>query len=188
MRALDRLLQRWRIHQAGRWIPAGARLLDVGCADGALFRQLGDRVAEGVGLDPNLAEAKRLGATALLPGRFPADSPEGPFDVITLLAVVEHLEPEPLREAAARCATLLAPQGRVIVTVPERAVDHLLALLKGLRLIDGMSLEEHHGFAASKTAGVFAAAGLVLEHHSRFELGLNNLFVFRAPRAEAGAR
>ena len=66
----------------------------------------------------------------------------------------------------------------MIITVPAKAVDHILAVLRWLRLIDGMSLEEHYGFEPADTARIFAAPGFKLLHRSKFQLGLNHLFVF----------
>jgi hypothetical protein len=60
-------------------------------------------------------------------------------------------------------------------------VDRVLDVLIRLRVLDGMHEEEHHGFEASLTPGFFTAAGFELEKARRFQLGLNNLFVFRKP-------
>jgi 2-polyprenyl-3-methyl-5-hydroxy-6-metoxy-1,4-benzoquinol methylase len=180
VKALDRWLQSWRIAKARRWIPNGARVLDVGCADGALFRQLSARVREGVGVDPDLPAAREWNGYRLVPGVFP-DVPVGPtpFDAITMLAVLEHVPRDQQTRVARGCAAALAPGGRLIISTPAPLVDRILDVLAFLRLIDGMSLEEHYGFEPAETPRIFEAAGLELEHHGRFQLGLNHLFVLR---------
>jgi hypothetical protein len=50
--------------------------------------------------------------------------------------------------------------------------------LKFLKLIDGMSLEEHHGYEVNQTAKIFPAEYFRLLKRTTFQLGLNNLFVF----------
>ncbi len=183
MTGLDRLIQRWRIAQALRWIPQGARVCDIGTADGALFRQAGARVGEGIGIDPDVPAPTMLGQARLVPGLFPAALPRGsaPFDVITLLAVLEHVPREVQPVLARDIHSWLRPGGRVVITVPSPFVDRILDVLRALRLVDGMSLEQHFGFDPSETPTVFGGAGLRLVAHRTFQLGLNHLFVFERP-------
>ncbi len=175
---------------AAPWIPRGARVLDVGCADGALFTQLRDRVAGGVGIDPGaIATDPTRGAAGpvaagaregvrIVRGRFPADAPDEHFDAITMLAVIEHIPASGLPELARAAAGALVPGGRLIATVPEPAVDQIVELLQKLRLAEGMALEEHHAFDTARLPGILAPAGFRLLWQRRFQLGLNNLFVF----------
>jgi 2-polyprenyl-3-methyl-5-hydroxy-6-metoxy-1,4-benzoquinol methylase len=180
VKPLDRLLQRWRIAKAGRHIPPDSRVLDVGCHDGALFRQLGGRVRDGVGIDAELEKPVEFGRFRLLPGHFPEDLPaNGPFDAITLLAVLEHVLPDRQAALAEACARNLRPGGLLVVTTPAPLVDRILDALAALRLIDGMSLEQHYGFEPGDTPGIFAGHGFELVTDRRFQLGLNRLFVFR---------
>lgn len=183
VKPLDRLLQRWRIAKARPFIPPGARVLDIGSADGALFRQLQDRIGEGLGIDPRVASAGGMPNVRLLRGFFPQDMPEvPPFDVITLLAVLEHFPDSQHAALAEGCARFLRPGGRLIITVPSPAVDSILKILLALRLAAGMSLEEHHGFDVERTVEIFGPPRFRLRARQRFELGLNHLFVFeRAP-------
>lgn len=179
MRELDRFLQRWRIAKALPWIPPGARLLDVGCFDDSLLRRVAPNVARAVGIDP-LAEPRVRGNTEILRGTLPGLTfPDASFDCITLLAVFEHIHH---RDAFAReCTRLLAPGGRLVLTVPRPAVDKILDVLLALRLIDGMSLEEHEGYDIAETRPIFEGAGLSLLRRRSFQLGLNCLFVFEKP-------
>jgi SAM-dependent methyltransferase len=176
---VDRILQQWRIRRASPWIRNGARVLDVGCFDDALFAALGRRLGSGVGVDPLLTGPVERDRFRLMAGHFPdVQLADSSFDAITMLAVLEHVPPAQLGRWAQVCARLLVPGGVVVATVPAPAVDHILAVLMRLRIADGMSVEEHHGFKPEVALAVFLRAGFVLAHQSRFQLGLNNLFVF----------
>jgi 2-polyprenyl-3-methyl-5-hydroxy-6-metoxy-1,4-benzoquinol methylase len=183
MKALDRFIQRWRIRKVRRFVRAGARVLDVGCADGALFRLI-PHIEDGIGIDPFIDGGSNHGRYVLIKGWFPDDLPdERPFDAIAMLAVLEHVPADRQEPLARACERFLKPGGQLLITVPSPTVDRILAVLKALRLIDGMSLEQHYGYDNTKTADLFTATGLRLAVHRRFQLGLNNLFVFEKPSA-----
>lgn len=182
MTALDRLIRRWRESKVRPYLSAAARVLDVGCGDGSLFRRHRGGFATGLGIDPALEHDVEEPTYRLMAGSFPERlSPGETFDVITLLAVLEHI-PESVQPRFARqIAERLARGGFLVVTVPSPRVDTILEWLRAVRLIDGMALEQHYGFPARRTAEIFAAAGLRLVRWKRFQLGLNNLFVFQKP-------
>ena len=79
---------------------------------------------------------------------------------------------------AREASRLLSKGGRVIITVPSVLVDKILAILLFLRIVDGMSLEEHHGFSPDDLPGIFLPEGFRLIKKQKFQLGLNNLYVF----------
>lgn len=184
MRTLDRVLQRWRIARAAPWLPDGAEVLDVGCADGALFRQLGCRLGAGLGVEPALDAERTVGRSELRPGHVPDAVPPGrTFDAVTMLAVLEHVPAPAQRALADACARLVRPGGVAVVTVPAPAVDRVLAVLRALRLVDGMSLQEHYGFEPGDVPPLFAGPAWRPLRHQPFQLGLNHLFVFRRTAA-----
>jgi SAM-dependent methyltransferase len=178
VRFLDRYLRDVRIRKAERFLNGGDVVVDVGCADGAMFERWGDRIGHGYGVDPTLGEKREAERYALYPGVFPDDLPDVRCDLITMLAVLEHIPEDRQAEAAAACHRMLNPGGRVVVTVPSPQVDTILGVLGGLRMIDGMSLDEHYGFDPGRTEAVFAPPAFRLAARRRFQLGLNNLFVF----------
>jgi len=201
VKALDRFLQSWRIAKALPHVRHGDRLLDVGCADRSLIDSVLDRVDLAVGIDPLVepliehttapgseppAEPARSRRVELVRGRFPQDAPfeRGSFDCVTALAVLEHVD-DPRRFAEA-CARILAPGGRVVLTVPHRFVDRILDALIALRVADGMAAEEHHGFDLEEARRAFEAAGFRLEVEERFQLGLNRVFVFQRTSTHNG--
>jgi len=174
---LDRLIQQLRIRKALPHIPAGGRLLDIGCADGALIRAAAGRVRDAVGIDPDAPAG-----SGLVRGNFPRDLRDaGPYDVIALLAVFEHVPDDERTAFVAACRRLLRAGGRVVVTVPAPVVDRIVDALRRLRLVHGMDIEAHHGYRPEETPRFFEAAGMRLIAHEPFELGLNHLFVFELP-------
>ena len=178
---LDHFLQRRRIAQARPFLSAGTRVLDVGSADGALFEAVGFLGAGCLGIDPTLRQPAAGKNFQLVPGFFPQDMPAvEPFDVVTLLAVLEHFPAAACEALAAGCRQFLKPGGRVIITVPSPRVDRILAVLQKLRLVHGMSLEEHHGYEVRRTAEIFCPPHFRLVCRRTFQFGLNNLFVFES--------
>ena len=179
MRALDRVLLDWRIRKIRRYLAKGASVLDVGCGTGAVSCRAPD-LGRYVGIDPDLEASSQEGHNRFIRGLFPEDVPDGGlFDVILMLAVFEHVPPDQQAPVAQACARLLKAGGRVVMTVPSPKVDEILHLLIRMRLVDGMEVEQHHGYDARRTPDIFSAAGLTLVQWKRFQLGLNNLFVFQ---------
>lgn len=179
MKALDRYLQNVRINKAKKFIKQGDTVLDIGSVDGVMFEALRGTISKGFGIDPTLTQQVETPLYTLIPGYFPEVSPQGvQYDVITLLAVLEHIPSQLQKELANNCFNYLKPGGRVIITVPSPQVDTILAILTTLKLIDGMSLEEHYGYDPAQTIHLFTAPQFKLVCKQRFQLGLNNLFVF----------
>jgi len=180
MKLADRILQRWRIRKIRPYLKPGARVLDIGSVDGVLFLQIPNLAKDCFGIDPTLTAKVETDRFILVPGFFPKDMPAvKPFDAITMLAVLEHFPPAECAAVAAGCAQFLAPGGYLLITVPSPAVDTILKWLKAFRLIEGMSLEEHHGYEVGQTPQIFSDPPFELVRRESFQLGLNNLFVFR---------
>lgn len=98
-------------------LPQGARILDVGCADGYLFPEL-ERFGRVYGLEPEeeivreSAHADRIHAGAL----DDAFQSGRPFELVLMLDVLEHLDAP--GKALDQVARLLVPGGHLVLTVP----------------------------------------------------------------------
>ena len=177
---VDSILEYLRFAKAKLYIPKGATLLDVGAGDGNFFRYLNGHIQSAVGIDSNLTQSVEFGDCRLIPGYFPHDFVEsGTFDVITMLAVIEHIPEDVLPEVADACWKYLKPSGRVVITVPHPRVDRLLEMMKRLRIIEGISIHEHYGFNPECLTDIFKYWKLVKKE--RWEFGCNNLFIFEKP-------
>ena len=179
MTPFDRLLQRWRMNVGRRWLQSDVRVIDVGAHEGELFHALGERLRFGFGIEPLCRTPLETAKFRIESGLFPAVRPdEKEWDAITMFAVLEHIPRSEQVALASACYDLLRVGGRVVITVPAKAVDHILGVLRFLRVIDGMSLEEHFGFEVTETPQIFSPPRFRLLRHRRFQLGLNHLFVF----------
>lgn len=179
MNGVDRFLQHKRIAEGLRWMPAGSHVLDIGCADGALFRQARSLITSGLGIDPDEPSDWPTGPYEFRQGTFPdaLDGADG-FDAITMLAVIEHV-PSEIRQVWFETVTaVLNPGGRLIITVPAPAVDRLLDVGIRLHLLHGMDAESHHGFDPRIIPEELSTSAMRLLRASRFEMGFNHLYVY----------
>ena len=127
-----------------RGVPGGARVLDVGCADGYLARELHARGCSVIGVeaDPGGAGLARRWCEEVVEGDVESagvrERVDGAFDRVLFGDVLEHL-----RDPAAvlRWAReLLAPHGRVIASLPN--IAHWTARRQ---LARGRFPQEDHG-------------------------------------------
>jgi SAM-dependent methyltransferase len=179
MKRLDHQLQRLRVVKALRHIPKSSRVLDVGCANGRLFTLGRSRIIHGIGLDLDDSLPWLESEFERIIGEFPSALPDAQtFDVITMLAVLEHLPEETLLKWARESFSRLVEGGLVIITIPSPAVDRILAAAIKLKILDGMDAESHHGCSPARIEPAFTSAGFSILTQKRFQFGLNNLLVF----------
>jgi len=180
---VDRLLETLRFAKATPYIPRGARVLDIGTGDGAFLRHLTGHIRSGVGIDANLPHAAAIASEPyrLVRGSFPEDlNGAGIFDVITMLATVEHIPMNVLPTVASGCWEHLPPGGQVVITVQQPRVERFLDLLKRLGMVEGFSMDQHYGFDPVCLPLIFNHSWQLLKKE-RWGLGCNNLFVFGKP-------
>ena len=178
---LEPLLRRMRI---GQVLPTLLRhpdcsLLDVGCGwEARLLKSVEPYVKRGVGIDfkaPSIATPKLTTITATLADRLPFSDAE--FDVVTLLAVLEHLS-QP-RAMVKEIARVLKPGGQVILTVPSLAAKPVLEFLAyQVGIVSEAEIRDHKCYYDRKSLEVlFAGSGLAIDQHRYFQLGMNNFLL-----------
>lgn len=179
MKKLDIVLQNWRYSVVEKFINPGCELLDIGGFDGSFLLRVKDKLKKGWCIDP-LIENRKEKYLEFIKAKITDSLPfaDNYFDIITMLAVFEHMG-KYQGSVVSESFRVLKQNGIVILTVPNSAVDHILKILMQLRMIDGMSIEEHSHFKSSDTVQIFEQGGFKLKCRSRFQLGLNNLFIFQ---------
>ncbi len=128
------LIYRYRFRAAAALSAApgmrGGRLLDLGAAEGLtlleMIRKANPRYAVGVELSGDLVKEATLLDAPVIHGdicRLPEHLRRGEFDVVTALAVLEHL-PDP-QQALVHAYEALAPGGRLVASAPCPFWDEL---------------------------------------------------------------
>ena len=141
--------------------PAGARVLEIGCGTGHNFGMLGAFGAvDGLEIDaPARAIAsERLGRPV---GNAPLPEltgvPDGHYDLIALLDVLEHIDGD--RAALASIRRKLKPGGKLLVTVPAN---------QWMWSAHDVVHHHHRRYSGATLKRVFADAGLKIRMLSHF--------------------
>jgi 2-polyprenyl-3-methyl-5-hydroxy-6-metoxy-1,4-benzoquinol methylase len=164
-------------------VPAGGKVLDVGCG----LTDLAARTPDYTGADRNpevlAAQRKKFPKRDFFEwdiarGAAPTELlARAPFEGILLLAVLEHVS-EP-SEVLARLAPLLSPSGRLIVTTPHPTGRLPLEAGAALGLLSSHAHDEHEALLGrEELADAGRGAGLAIVVYRRFLFGMNQLAVF----------
>jgi SAM-dependent methyltransferase len=188
---LEGLLARRRVHQAQKLIPQSARsgrILDVGCGSYPMFL-VSSGFAERFGLDRVAPAGLNVPGVTIL-DRDVADGSglpfeDGFFDVVTMLAVFEHLEPAVLTRLLREIHRVLRPGGVYVMTTPAHWTDPILKSMARLGLVSREEVDEHEQtYSHDQTVSMLTGAGFdaALIRYGTFEVGMN-LWV-RAQRSD----
>jgi len=145
---LEKVLAMQRAKVANRHITSelrSGRLLDIGCGAYPYFltntefkEKFGlDSVGLVSSIDPIVLVRQDLSKKAVLP--FDSNF----FDVVTMLAVVEHLEAERLSGVLSEIRRVLKSGGLLVLTTPTRCADTLLKVMAKLWLVSSTEIEDH---------------------------------------------
>jgi 2-polyprenyl-3-methyl-5-hydroxy-6-metoxy-1,4-benzoquinol methylase len=155
------------------------RLLDIGCGwNYSLLKTVEPFVSIGVGIDSKVAEAQspkiqtiKMTLTDFLP--FESST----FDVITMMAVLEHLS-DPLHMIL-ETERVLKRGGRLVLTVPSKVAKPLLEFLAfRLHLISEVEIRDHKQyFNLVDLNKLFSQSGMIIENHNYFQMCMNNFLV-----------
>jgi SAM-dependent methyltransferase len=152
---LERFLAKKRSGKANSLIPETARqgrILDIGCGTFPYFLVNTD-FKEKYGIDQSAAVNEYHGLPAGDPGlrlkqwnfghenALPFET--GFFDVVTMLAVFEHIEVDHIRGLVSEIRRTLKPGGMFILTTPAGWTDRLLRFMAKLRLVSAVEIEDH---------------------------------------------
>jgi ubiquinone/menaquinone biosynthesis C-methylase UbiE len=176
--------QRYKIAQRKiRLANKSGRILDIGCGSHPLFLT-SVNFTEKYGLDKNIEarvtdEMKKQGIVLInhyIENEEKLPFEENFFDVVSMLAVFEHIEPKQLVRIHREINRVLKPGGIYVMTTPAFWTEGLLKFLAKLRLISRISISEHKGsYNCSMISSILQAADFPKENlrFGYFELFMN---------------
>ncbi len=148
---LEPLLADLRAQRANKLIPGTlreGRILDVGCGSFPYFlahTAFAEKFAiDQIPLSPNTASELRIESFTLdleIEPHLPFE--DNYFEAVTLLAVVEHLDPTLMAKLFKEVYRVLKPGGMVILTTPAAWSDGLLKFMARVNLVSAEEIHEH---------------------------------------------
>jgi SAM-dependent methyltransferase len=179
---LESFLARQRAHRANALIPdllRTGRILDIGCGSYPTFL-IGTRFGERYGVDRvALPDVRHAGVTLVahdVAGGSALPFDDGFFDVVTMLAVFEHLEVTALAALLQEIRRVLRPGGLYVMTTPVRWTEGILKLMSRVKLVSHEEVDEHKAqYSHLEIIAMLLEAGFDRAHirHGTFELGMN---------------
>lgn len=183
---LENFLVRKRAYIANKLIADQLRqgkVLDIGCGIYPYFLK-NTKFKEKYGIDKFILETVD---EELILKRIDIENQELPyngnfFDVIVMLAVIEHLEKNKTINLLKEIYTKLKPEGILIITTPTYIGNEFLKILASINLVSPEEVKEHKTiFSRKSMVELLKEANFCYRSlkYSYFEVGLNSWFLIK---------
>jgi len=182
---LEKFLAKKRSKMANSLIPPGyrkGRILDIGCGNHPLFL-LSTNFTEKYGLDKIGGEQRgALQSQNIFFLEYDIEHKDNLpyednyFDVVTILAVFEHIEPKKIPNILCEIYRILKPKGICILTTPAARAVLPLKIMAKMRLVSSTELAEHkYAYKPLEIAAIFENTPFGKENLQcgYFELNMN---------------
>lgn len=178
---LEKFLSSQRIKMAKQFIPLNVqngKILDLGCGGFPLFLNSLD-IRGKYGIDKHITIRP---ANTFLIEQDIEESPLLPFnsnffDIVTMLAVIEHITPDKLDIIISEIYRILKRKGVFIITSPHKWTGCILKIAASLNLISRKEINEHKKLYTPREIIHMLSNGSFDENkirHGFFECGMNS--------------
>ncbi len=174
---LEPVLRWMRLRRVISHIPKNSVVLDVGCGRTAAFlKAISPRIKQGFGVDFKTDDIQfnNIQTTQLrLENHLPFK--DSTFDVVTMLAVLEHIDKE--QEILSEIYRVLVPRGKLVITVPSLRSQPVLEFLAyKLKIVSEAEIRDHKRYYnRDKLKKVLIeVTGFQEFNHQYFQFGMNN--------------
>jgi len=182
---LEELLTKKRSDKANSLISKAhraGRILDIGCGSYPYFLSK-TKFNEKYGIDPSL-RSKIVGKEKIVLEKFSVGTKKLPykddyFDVVTMLAVFEHIDEKYLNFVLKEIRRILKTNGILIITTPSPWADKVLHVMANFYLISKEEIHEHkHNLTHHKISDFLVEAGFPVNKIKKgfFEFYMNMWF------------
>ena len=154
------------------------RILDIGCGSNPFFLN-SINFQEKYGIDKNVNEENN---DKIKIKKYSIDSSkslpfnDNYFNVITLLAVIEHIDEKSAVFIFKEALRLLKSGGHLIMTTPSRSAKNILKIMSLLNLVSREEIDEHKQFYTKKILTeqlIYSGFNYEKININTFEFGLN---------------
>lgn len=182
---LENFLAKQRSRKANSFISREqrkGRVLDVGCGSYPYFL-VSTKFEEKYGIDPsvnaNFVKNQRIYLSKTDVSKKKLPFKDNFFDVVTMLAVFEHIDQNKLKFVLEEIKRVLKKNGNLIITTPSPWADKLLHLMANFGLISSEEIHEHkHNHSGGRIIDILVKAGFKKGNidNGYFEIYMNMWF------------
>ena len=183
---LEEFLSKKRAKMVNTLIPytrRSGRILDIGCGNYPLFLMT-TLFSEKYGLDKVVQhnDYKHFAKYKITINNYDIENEDiipfkkGFFDVVTMPAVIEHIDPNRMAKTLKEIYRILIPGGMYILTTPAAWTDNLLRLMAKLRIVSSTEIKEHKdAYSHLKISSILQEANFTREklRFGYFEMFMN---------------